>query len=840
MTNHFTDFANADVIIAVGGNPAENHPASIRHVMKAREKGGKFIVVDPRYTRSAAIADAYYPLRSGSDIALFGAVINYLLQNNLINEEYVKSYTNAAWLITPEYGFEDGMFAGWTEQDGKSAYDSTKWAYQVESETDWDTSATGAYAWTKGKNVPKFTLPKIKNVKQDLTLQNPQCVYQLMKKHYERYTPEMVEEVVGMSKAQFEELAETIGSCASDDRALTFLYAMGLAQHTIGSQNIRGLSIIQLLLGNIGIAGGGINALRGEGNVQGSTDWGLLYGNLPAYLNIPNADKHPTMADYLALETPYAGYWSNKPKFFVSMLKEFWGDAATAKNDYCYDYLPKIESKNYSHIMLFEAINEGTIKGLFCWGQNPALGGPNGNFERAALAKLDWMVCIDLMETDTARFWKLPITAGEEAPDPKTIDTEVFMLPACGHYEKEGTLSNSGRWVQWRYKALEPYADSKDDGQIMTLLVNELKDLYKNEGGAFPDPITNLTWNYVNEEGHFDSRLSAHAINGFTTADNKKIANLASLAADGSTACIGWIYSGYFNNNESDNPADQPCGARDASDATVAEGTGGLKMYPQWAWAWPMNRRVIYNRASTIKETGKARNPKRMLVEWDGKLGNWRRNDVPDFGFQTLQPDGTGIGNPPEKCPGFFMNAELVSRLFAPGLKDGPFIEHYEPVESPVKNKFSSVESNPAALVCESSKRGDASKYPYICSTIRVVEHWQTGVTTRNSPWLAEAMPFMFVEIPVELAEEKGIKNGDDVEVFNNRGTITVKAMVTKRIRPFKLGDQTVYEVAMPWHWGKVGMANGESANTLTPNYGDANSSIPESKAFLVDIKKKG
>lgn len=840
MTNHFTDMANSDVIVACGANPAENHPATLRHILKAREHGATFIVIDPRYTKSAAVADKYYPLRSGTDIALFGAITNYLLQNNLVNEEYVKSYTNASYLINPGYNFEDGMFAGWTEKDGKFSYDTTQWAYQVASLADWDTSATGAFAWTKGKNVPKFTTPKIPTVKQDPTLQDPQCVFQLMKKHYERYTPQMVEDVVGMTKEQFEELAKVVASTCTDDRSATFVYAMGLTQHTIGSQNIRGLSIIQLLLGNMGIAGGGINALRGEGNVQGSTDWALLFNNLPGYLSVPAAAKHPTLSDYLSVETTAAGYSTNRAKFIVAMLREFYGANATASNDYCYDLLPKIEPKNYSWMPLFEAMNEGTIKGLFCWGQNPALGGPNGNFTRKAISKLDWLVCTDLMETDTAGFWKLPITAGEDAPDPASINTEVFLLPACSHIEKEGTVSNSGRLVQWRYKAIEPLGESKDDGEIITLLHEELKGLYSTEGGAFPDPILKTSWDYLDENGEFSSRKVAHAINGYTTVDNKKIPNLVSLTADGSTACMNWIYSGSFNNNDSDNPADQPCGARDSSDATLANGTGGLNQFPQWAWAWPMNRRVLYNRASTFKDTGKARNPKRMLVEWNTKVGNWDRNDVPDFGFQKSQPDGTFIGIPPEKCTAFFMNTELVGRLFAAGMKEGPFTEHYEPVESPVKNKLSKTESNPLAMVFDSAKKGDASKYPIVCSTIRVVEHWQTGNFTRNSPWLAEAMPFMFVEIPEELAKEKGIKSGDEVEVFNNRGKIVVKAMVTKRLKPFKLSGKTVYEITMPWHWGKLGIATGESANSLTPNFGDPNSSIPESKAFLVDIRKAG
>lgn len=841
MTNHFTDMANSDVIFVCGGNPAENHPASMRHIMNARDKGAKLIVVDPRYTRTAAVADAYYPLRSGTDITLFGAIINYLIQNDLINHEYVTSYTNATWLIGDGYDFNDGMFSGWTEDDkGKAKYDNTKWAYQVESETDWDTAPGAPFAWAVAPGVPKFTTPKVKNVKKDPTMQDPRCVFQLMKKHYERYTPQMVEDICGMTKEQFKEVADALGSTCTDDRAATWLYAMGITQHTYGSQNIRAFSLVQMLLGNIGIAGGGINALRGEANVQGSTDWGLLADNLPSYLAIPNAEANPTLEAYLTKTTNYAGYWSNRPKFLVSYLKEMYGPAATLENEFCYQYLPKVEgSVNYTYMMIFEQLAKKKMNGMLCFGQNPALGGPNGNFARNAMKNLEWLVAIDLFMTDTAEFWNLPIESGGKA-NPKAVDTECYFLPACSHIEKEGTTANSGRWIQWRYQAVKPLGESKDDGQIMSLLVEELKRLYAEEGGALPGAITDLHWDYLDENGHYSARKAASAANGYTTVDGKRILNLSKLQADGSTACIGWIYSGYFNNPDSDNPADQPCGSRSREDVTISGGKGGLGSFTKWAWSWPMNRRVLYNRASTIKATGKARNPERMLVEWNPTVGNWDRNDVPDFGFQTAMPDGTNVGNPPEKCPGFFMNSELVGRFFAPGLKDGPFPEHYEPIESPVKNKMSSQENNPAALVLESSKRGSAKEYPIICTTMRVVEHWQTGASTRQSPWVAQSMPHMFLEIPVGLAKEKGIENGDKVEIFNNRGKITVFAMVTNRIRPFKIDGKDIYEVAMPWHWGKIGIAHGESANAVTPNYGDANTSIPESKAFLVDIRKVG
>jgi formate dehydrogenase major subunit len=852
MTNGWTDLENSDVILVLGANPAENHPAAVRHITNAREKGAKLIVVDPRYTRTAAIADYYAPIRSGADVAFMGGLMNYFIENNLYNEDYVVNCTNASWLINPEFGFDDGLFTGFeeTQPNGQGKYDKTTWSYQVEETTEWDTADGAPYAWAIKPGVPKFDLPVVPVVKKDKTLKDPNCVFQLLKKHYERYTPEKVSAVAGIPQKDFEEIASIIASTAADDKAGTILYAMGLTQHTNGSQIVRAAAMYQLLLGNIGNAGGGVNALRGESNVQGACDWGILYHVINGYLAAPNADNHPTLADYNAKETTYAGYWSNKPKFIISQLKEYWGDNATLDNDFGYDWLPKIESKNYSYMPLFEAMHEGTINGLFCWGQNPLVGGPNVNFALEAMRKLDWFVAIDLMETDSMTFWE-PGMGWADEMDAAKIQTEVFSLPACSHLEKQGSITNSGRWIQWRYNAVEPMAEALDDGEIVNRLYQAVKKLYDAEGGANPDPITKLYWPYTDDHGHFDAVKSARACNGYNWETKAPLVNFTTLQADGTTACAGWIYAGYFNNPDSDNPADQPTGKRDNSDATVSGLEGGLKQYPDWSFAWPLNRRVVYNRASTFFDSGKARNPEKILVQWNESKGNWDRNDVPDFGFQTAVMDpATGVqavdadgkpvfnGNPPEKCPSFFMVGELVARLYAPGMADGPFPEHYEPAEGPVKNAFSSVQVDPVALLLDSSNFGTADQYPLICTTYRLVEHWQTGVTTRNSPWLAEAMPHNFIEMSEELAAERGIAHGDMCELFNNRGVCTARAMVTKRIEPFTIDGKTVHQVGIPWHWGRKGIAAGATANELVPNAGDANVQIPESKAFLVDIRK--
>jgi len=851
MTNNFTDFENADVIFVLGGNPAENHPASMRHIMAAREKGAKLIVADPRYTRTAAVSDYYARIRSGADVAFLGGLINYILENDLYNEEYVKNFTTGPFLINPDFNFEDGYFSGFEEvANGQGKYNKDSWSYQVEMTTDWDTE--GAFAWAVADGVPEFDTPKVPVVKKDKTLKDPNCAFQLLKKHFSRYTPEVVTQVTGMSKEDFEVIAQAIAETGADDKVGTVLYAMGLTQHTNGSQIIRALAIYQLLLGNIGMCGGGINALRGESNVQGACDWGLLYHVINGYLATPNADNHPTLKDYNSKETTHSGYWSNKPKFLISQLKEYWGDAATLDNDFAYDWIPKIESKNYGYMPMFESMANGDMKGLFCFGQNPLVGGPNVNFAYQAMKNLDWLVAIDLMETDSMCFWEPGMEWGEKT-EAEDISTEVFALPALAHLEKEGTITNSGRWIQWRYKAVDGPGDCLDDGEIMSRIHFKVKELYETEGGVFPDPIVNLHWPYCEKEGHFSSVESAKSMNGYTWADKQLMPNFTTLAADGSTACAAWIYGGYFNNIDSDNPADQPCGRRDGEDSTIAGGSGGLGQYVNWSFAWPANRRVVYNRASTFYESGKARNPERMLVEWNPEIGNWDRNDVPDFGFQTavmdpetgkqaMDAEGKPVftGNPPEKCPGFFMVGELSARLFSPGMADGPFPEHYEPAESPVSNALSSVQVNPVAMLLDSSNFGTASEYPLICSTYRLVEHWQTGVTTRNSPWLAEIMPHNFLEMSEELAKERGIENGDMLEIFNNRGTIEAQALVTKRIKPFEIDGKTVHQVGMPWHWGRKGLAKGATANELVPNAGDANVGIPESKAFLVDIRKKG
>lgn len=828
MTNHFCDFKNADVILAIGSNNAENHPVTMAWVQEARAKGGKYIVVDPRFTRSAALADIYAPLRSGTDIAWFGGLVKHIMDNELWQKEYVLNYTNAACLVNPDFKFDDatGLFSGWNSE--KTTYGTADtWKYQVDKEEPWNTAAGGPYEWMTKPGVPAFAPLVNKVPKKDPTMQDPNCVWQLMKKHYERYTPELVSSITGCPVDKLIEVWDAFGATGAPEKAGTILYAMGQTQHTYGSQNVRAMAVVQQLLGNIGIAGGGINALRGESNVQGSTDMGVLTGNLPAYMNMPVAAKHATLKAWLEAETITAGYWSNKPKFMVSALKEIYGPYATLENDYAYDMLPKLNAINHTFIGVFESIAAGIVKGMMCWGMNPAVGGPNSGFERAMMAKLDWLVAVDLWETETMGFWKAP------GVDPASIQTEVYSLPAASHFEKQGTISNSGRWIQWRYKAIDPPGEARDDFEMMHELYKKLKELYEAEGGPNAEQLTKLHWPYETD-GRSDITKVAQGINGYTVADGKLVKNFTALAANGTTACGVWIYSGYYNNNNAlSDPTKQPTGSR------LKDDPGGLGLYPKWAFAWPVNRRIVYNRASAdIK--GKPWNPEKVLVEWNGT--KWITNDVPDFGASVTAADGTVTPTPPGKTA-FIMNAEGTARLFAvgTGMKDGPFPEHYEPFEGPVKNLLNGGQSNPALTFgkAESVKPSDPKKYPIVCTTYRMSEHWQTGGMTRNIPWLAEAMPRMFVEMSEELAKDKSIANGDMVRVFNERGSIEMNAMVTPRFKPFTIDGKTVHQVGLPWHWGYAGgYATGAIANDLTPNVGDANTSIPEYKAFLVNVEK--
>jgi formate dehydrogenase major subunit len=720
-------------------------------------------------------------------------MINYILENNLIHKEYVVNYTNAAFLINEDFEFKDGVFSG---LDAASfSYEKDSWTYQFDSD---------------GK------------VLRDDSLKDPRCVYQLMKKHYSRYTMEKVCEITGTDRKNYMAVVETFCSTGRPDKAATIMYAMGTTQHTYGTQNVRSYAMLQLLLGNVGIAGGGINALRGESNVQGSTDYALLYHILPGYLAVPTY-ANTNLAEYLTRWTPTttdtqsANWWGNTPKYMVSLLKAYWGDVATRENDFCFDYLPK-RSGNYSYIKLMERMQRGEFDGLVNMGTNPIVGGADSNAIGKGLDKLKWMVSVDLWETDTSVFWRRP------GADPKTIDTEVFLLPAASSVEKEGSVSNSGRWAQWRYKAINPPGHAESDAFIIDQWVKKLKELYAKDG-VYPGPITDLDWNYG--DGHEpDIDMVARECNGQFTKDmvikgksykkGEQVPSFAFLQADGSTTSGNWLYCNSYT--EKGNMMKR----------RSLEDPSGMENYHNWAWCWPVNRRILYNRAS-VDLNGKPWNSKKPVIAWNKISRKWE-GDIPDGGWPPMNEEGT-------KSP-FIMIPEGFARLFASGLADGPFPEHYEPMESPAINAMSAQQCNPAVMAPDNLD--NSGKYPYVGTTYRVSEHWQAGAMTRNLPWLVELVPDMFVEISHELAKKKGLQNGDMATVTTVRGTIEARTLVTGRLKPMVISGKIVEHVGMPWHWGFNGLSTGASANTLTAAVGCANTTIPEYKAFLCDIEKGG
>lgn len=789
MTNHWIDYKNTDVFLIIGANPAENHPLSMKWIHRAKEeRGAKVIVVDPRYTRTCAIADMVALIRPGTDIPFLYGIIKYALDHNNYHHDYVLNYTNSSYLVREDFQFNDGEFSGLHEREGKEVYDKGTWKYQLDDE---------------GKPI------------KDVTLTDPRCVFQLLKKHIERYDIETVCKVTGCDRLTFETIARTYTSTGIPGRAGNIIYAMGITQHSVGTQNVRALAMLQLILGNMGIAGGGVNAQRGECNVQGSTDMAMLFHLIPGYNPVPRDFAHPTLADYVARETPAGGYWVNRPKFVISLLKAFYGDNAVPENDFGYDYLPKCDARDHSHQSIIDDTYKGIIKGMMIWGQNPVVGGPNTSFTIEALKKLNWMVAIDLFETETGAFWKAP------GVNPEEVDTEVFMLPAASVYEKEGSVTNSGRWIQWRYQAIEPIGECKSDLWIVDRIFNEVRDLYRSEGGVYPDPILKMNWDYGGSyEKKPDVKKVAFEINGYDVAAGQGITTFGALKDDGTTACGNWLYAGYFADPE--NPA---CKKRELDDP------GGLGLYPNYSYAWPINRRILYNRCSA-DVNGNPWNEDKAVFKYQG--GRWIGLDVPDFNV-SLEPEVTG------RSP-FIMTVEGVGRLFTDSVADGPFPEHYEPVESPIKNVFNRREFMPVANIWKHDysqlvEKGDPN-YPIIASTMRVTEHYQSGVMTRNLPALVELMPEMYVEISRELAEEYRINPGEMVLISSPRGQIKVRAMVTSRVKPLKIMDRMHHIVCMPWHWGYKGLSTGASANTLVPNVGDPNTSIPESKAFMCNIRK--
>lgn len=810
MTNHWQDIQNADVVLIMGGNAAEAHPCGFKWVIEAKKHNkAKLVVVDPRFTRSAAMADYYAPIRPGSDIAFLGGVIRYLLTQDKIQTEYVRNYTNASFIVGPDFKFENGLFSGYNPD--KRSYDNKSWGYALDEQ---------GFA------------------KVDPTMQDPQCVLQVMKRHFERYTPEMVSRITGTPQDQFLKVCEYIASTSGPERTMTIMYALGWTQHSQGSQIIRTGAILQLLLGNIGVPGGGMNALRGHSNIQGLTDLGLLSNSLPGYLSLARESEQDLETYYKPralkpLRPNQMSYWQNYPKFFVSLQKAWWGDAATADNEWAFHYLPKID-KLYDVLQTFELMTQGKLNGYICQGFNPVGSFPNKAKIVEGLSKLKFLVTIDPLVTETSEFWR---NFGEYN-DVKTedIQTTVFRLPSTCFAEEDGSLTNSSRWLQWHWKGAEPPGEARGDVEIVAGIWTRIRALYQKEGGAFPDPILKLTWNYKIPHSPSSEEL-AREYNGRAITDvldpkdptkvlakaGEQLSGFGLLRDDGSTSAGCWIYTGAWTQ------AGNQMARRDNSDPY------GVGQALNWAWAWPANRRILYN-AAAADPTGKPWRADRRYLTWNGSA--WSGADVPD-----IAPGANP--NDPEAVRPFIMTAEGVARLFAPtGMAEGPLPEHYEPFESPlVGNPLHPnnpvARANPAARVFKRDldAMGQPKDYPYAATSYRLTEHFHYW--TKNVRTSAVIQPQQFVEIGEALAKEKGIAHGDMVKVSSPRGFIKAVCVVTKRIRELQCDGKPMHTVGLPNHWGFVGVARpGYLVNTLTPFVGDANTQTPEYKSFTVNIEK--
>jgi formate dehydrogenase major subunit len=809
MTNHWVDVKNSDVILEMGGNSAEAHPCGFKWVVEAKaHRKARLIVVDPRYTRTASVADFYAPIRTGTDIAFLGGVIRYLLAEDKIHHEYVRNYTDVSFIVREDFAFSNGLYSGYDA--GKHTYpDKTSWDYEIGED---------GYA------------------KVDPTLRHPRCVYQLMKAHYERYTPETVERICGTPKAMFLKVCEMLASTATPDRAGTILFALGWTHHSTGSQIIRTGAMVQLLLGNIGIPGGGMNALRGHSNIQGLTDLGLLSNDLPGYLTLPH-DSEQDFDAYIKKRAPeplrpnQVSYWKNYKAFHVSLMKSWWGDHANAGNRWAYDYLPKYDHL-YDILVAFEMMHKGEMTGYIAQGFNPLAAAPNRNKNAAALARLKWLVIMDPLATETSEFWK---NFGEYN-DVKSADiqTEVFRLPTTCFAEENGSLVNSSRTLQWHWQGAAGPGESRSDLDIMASLFIRIRAMYRKDGGKFPDPIVNLTWPYADPLSPTPEEL-AKEYNGralVAQTDPKDPARVLVMAGeqlsgfqqlkdDGTTSSGCWIFCGAWT------PAGNQMARRDNSDPT------GIGQTLNWAWVWPANRRVLYNRASCDAE-GRPFDPTRKLIAWNGEA--WTGADTPDY----------VVDAPPAKKIGpFIMNAEGVARFFArDGMVEGPFPEHYEPFETPLgynplHRDHPEVTNNPAARIFpdDQAQIGKAADFPHTATTYRLTEHFHFW--TKHARLNSIVQPQQFVEISEDLAKEVGVVAGDRVKVSSKRGHIIAVAVVTQRIVPLMIDGKKVQTVGVPLHWGFTGQTKpGYLANTLTPAVGDGNTQTPEFKSFLVKVEK--
>ena len=798
--------------------------------MEAKKRGAKIIHVDPRFTRTSAMADVHVPIRAGSDIAFLGGIINYITHNDRYFKEYVVHYTNAAALVTEDFGDTedlDGLFSGWNPDEGR--YDFESWRYEgVEvPNLSGESGTISGEAESEGGT-------RTQAERRDPTLQNPSCVFQILKRHYARYTPEMVEEVCGIRQDLFLKVAATLCENSGRERTSAFCYAVGWTQHTVGVQYIRTAAIIQLLLGNIGRPGGGILALRGHASIQGSTDIPTLYNLLPGYLPMPKSADDTDLDRYLAHNGSDTGWWAEFPKYIVSLLKAWFGDAATAENGWCFDNLPRLTG-DHSHMRTVADMADGKVKGYFVMGENPTVGSMHGALQRKGLRGADWVVVRDFAPTETAEFWRRApeIERGELSPE--DIATEVFFFPCAAHTEKDGTFTNTQRLLQWHHAALEPPGDCRSELHFMYHLGARLKKLYAASTTPRDRPIQDLTWDYPTKGPHEEPEAEAvlREISGYRVAERDPVSGFVDLQDDGSTACGCWIYSGSF---------------KDGVNQTARRKPGGEQSWvaPEWGWSWPANRRLIYNRASA-DPAGNPWSERKRYIWWDEDRRTWTGEDVPDFVVDrppSYEPpeDSTGIDALAGTDP-FIMQGDGVGWLYAPnGLLDGPLPTHYEPQESVIENPLYGQQCNPARAEYRRWDNpyhrawGDP-RFPYAITTYRLTEHHTAGAMSRWLSWLSELQPEMFCEVSPELAREKGLENGGWATVSTARGEIECRVLVTERIKPLRLKRKTVHQIGLPYHWGSHGRSTGDAANELISFVADPNVLIQESKALTGNIE---
>jgi formate dehydrogenase major subunit len=834
---------NADCIVIEGSNMAECHPVGFQWVMEAKARGATVIHVDPRFTRTSALADLHVPIRAGADIAFLGGLINYVLSHEKYFREYVVNYTNAPAVLTEDFADTedlDGLFSGFDPE--RRFYGFGTWRYQgdqmhpgrgqrlmgLDRFREERRSARGEAHAEEGATHPA---PDI-----DETLQHPRCVFQVLKRHFARYTPEMVAEICGVPEEMFGRVCRLITENSGRDRTTAFVYSVGWTQHTVGVQYIRTAAILQALLGNIGRPGGGIMALRGHASIQGSTDIPTLFDMLPGYLAMPHAHSNDNLDSYVEGEKTGKGFWANARNYMVSLLKAWWGDAATAENDFCYDYLPRVTGNHSTYETVLAQI-DGTCKGYFLFGQNPAVGSANARMQRLGLANLDWLVVRDFVLIESATWWKdgPEIETGEL----RTADngTEVFFLPAAAHTEKDGSFTNTQRMLQWHYQAVEPAGDARSDLWFAYHLGRRIRQKLAGSAGDVDRPILDLRWDYPVEGPLAEPNAEAvlAEINGWD-ADGKPLSSFNQLADDGSTACGCWIYCGSYAGG-----VNQP--------ARKKPGSEQHWVAPEWGWAWPANRRILYNRASADPD-GRPWSERKALVWWNDEDGRWTGHDVPDFIADrppSYRPpeDATGVAAVSGIDP-FIMTPDGKAWLFAPaGLVDGPLPAHYEPQESPVRNLLYGQQRNPAREIIvhpddrfqPSGDQPGSAVFPYAATTYRLTEHHTAGGMSRFLPYLAELQPAFFCEVSPELAAERGLEHMGWATIITARNAIEARVMVTERVTPITVHGRMLHQIGLPYHWGPNGYTAGDAANELAHLALDPNVHIQEVKALACDIQ---